>query len=92
MAVPDVLPSFPPVRWAAAYGSAALRQSGYKPGGGSMVDYVFVVDDPYEWHSQNLARNPRHYAGLMRLCGAGVVSFVQVGGRFFSVALIRAAS
>ena len=50
--VPYVLPTFPPVRWAAAYGSAALLQSGYKKGGGSMVDYVFVVDSAVEFYAR----------------------------------------
>jgi mitochondrial translocator assembly and maintenance protein 41 len=74
--VPDVLPAFPPVRWAAAYGSAALQQAGYSTKNNSMVDYIFAVDSPADWHRGNIAANPSHYSSLKWL-GAGVVGHVQ---------------
>ena len=74
--VPDVLPSFPAVRWAAAYGSAALRQAGYKKKNDSMIDYLFAVDAPREWHAANMAANPQHYS-FLRYLGAGAAARVQ---------------
>lgn len=76
LAVPDVLPRFPPVRWAAAYGSAALQQAGYKPKNNSMIDYVFAVDSPAEWHAANIAANPSHYS-FLKYFGSGVVGHAQ---------------
>ena len=49
LAVPDVLPHFPKVRYAVAYGSSAFQQAGYPVKHGSMVDYIFAVDSPSEW-------------------------------------------
>ena len=74
--VPDVLPSFPAVRWAAAYGSAALRQAGYKKKNDSMIDYLFAVDAPREWHAANMAANPQHYS-FLRYLGPGAAARVQ---------------
>jgi translocator assembly and maintenance protein 41 len=74
--VPNVLPGFPPVRWAAAYGSAALQQAGYKPKNNSMVDYIFAVDSPADWHRGNIAANPSHYS-FLKWMGSGVVGHVQ---------------
>jgi uncharacterized membrane protein YgcG len=40
---------------------------------GPMVDFIFVVDDPEEWHARNLERNARHYSAVAWL-GAGAVA------------------
>ena len=88
--VPNVLPSFPRVRWAAAYGSAALLQAGYKKKGGSMIDYVFVVDSSRDWHRENIRENPQHYSWLMKWCGADVVGWIQdhIGGGVYYNTLV----
>jgi len=73
--VPNVLPHFPEVRWAMAYGSAAFAQHGQSQASAhSMVDYVFAVEDPRAWHAENLERNPAHYSWLARTAGAGWVA------------------
>ena len=36
---------------------------------GSVVDFVFAVDDPLEWHAENMEVNPHHYAGHLRMLG-----------------------
>ena len=74
--VPDVLPHFPPVRYAAAYGSSAFQQAGYPAKHGSMVDYIFAVDNVQEWHQENMSRHPSHYSWLSWF-GSSVVAYVQ---------------
>lgn len=63
---------FPQVRFAAAYGSAVYPAG--RPS--SMVDLVFAVDKPFEWHSQNLEQNYTHYSGI-RVLGAKSIASVQ---------------
>lgn len=41
-----------------------------------MIDFLFVVDDPQQWHAANLQRNPGHYSGL-RYLGSRAVTAVQ---------------
>ena len=41
-----------------------------------MLDLVFAVDDPLEWHKQNLSRNRRHYSFLRNL-GPGRITALQ---------------
>ena len=41
-----------------------------------MLDLVFVVDDPIEWHAENLQQNWRHYS-FLRYLGTGTVARVQ---------------
>ncbi|KAJ1482965.1 hypothetical protein T484DRAFT_1802134 [Baffinella frigidus] len=50
-----ILETVPPVAFAAAYGSAVMKQAGYA--GSNMVDYIFAVDDAVAWHAENWARN-----------------------------------
>ncbi|XP_070557533.1 phosphatidate cytidylyltransferase, mitochondrial-like isoform X3 [Ptychodera flava] len=59
-----------------AYGSAVFQQSGYSRTASKMVDFVFVVDNPYEWHRKNLGMNKNHYSFLKYL-GAHRVSTIQ---------------
>ena len=39
-----------------------------------MVDFIFVVDDPEEWHALNLERNASHYSALRRLGPAALAA------------------
>jgi translocator assembly and maintenance protein 41 len=39
----------------------------------TMVDYVFAVRSPLEWHSENMRRNPSHYAPHLRVLGPSAV-------------------
>ena len=36
---------------------------------GKMLDVVFAVDDPLEWHTENLSVNREHYS-FMKVLGA----------------------
>jgi translocator assembly and maintenance protein 41 len=73
------LSQMPSMRYAIAYGSGAVRQKGYSDAdqAKTMVDFVLAVDDSETWHRDNLAANPHHYSGAMRLLGAGAVHKVQ---------------
>jgi len=58
-----------------AYGSGIFHQAGKfnkKP----MLDLIFAVENPTEWHKHNLQLNRRHYS-LVRLGGATLISKVQ---------------
>ena len=41
-----------------------------------MIDFIFVVEDPIQWHTDNLARHPNHYSFLKYL-GAEFICTVQ---------------
>lgn len=70
----SLLPCFPDCSYAFAYGSAVFAQKDQAPG--KMVDLVFIVDDPFQWHSQNLEINPSHYSALKHL-GPKLISYIQ---------------
>jgi translocator assembly and maintenance protein 41 len=59
-----------------AYGSGVFQQQGHKDVSKNMLDFIFVVDNPQEWHRKNLARNPKHYSFLKYL-GAHNVANIQ---------------
>ena len=43
---------------------------------GDMLDFIMAVDDPVDWHQQNLDHNPTHYS-LLRYSGLRGVVAVQ---------------
>ena len=43
---------------------------------GKMLDLVFVVGDPEQWHEENMKRNHAHYS-FMKWLGPSTVSLVQ---------------
>lgn len=81
----EILKLVPKVSFAAAYGSAVIKQDGYA--GSGMVDYIFAVDRPDQWHSENLRMNGfRHYSPLGALGGSGVAMIQKLGaGVYFNV-------
>lgn len=68
-----------PIAYAFAYGSGVFKQKGYenekkKP----LVDYVFAVDDPLEWHRLNFKQYSNHYSGLGKMShSAKILSMIQ---------------
>jgi hypothetical protein len=44
-----------------------------------VVDFVFAVDDPYEWHRANMRLNPSHYAPHLRALGGWAVAALADG-------------
>ena len=73
-----------------AYGSGVFQQVGHNPPKGNMTDLIMAVNDPLEWHKQNIDRNPSDYAGLMRVFGANAVAQMQCkwGSRLYFNTLI----
>ena len=52
-ALKAILEAFPPTRFAFAYGSGVFEQPGhYTQRAGRLLDFIFAVDDPHEWHKQ----------------------------------------
>jgi hypothetical protein len=72
--VSSVLATLPPARHAFAYGSAVLRDASVS-NAERALDVVVVVDDPAQWHAENMEMNPSHYAGHMRASGVRGVDF-----------------
>ena len=76
--------TFPEVEFAFGYGSGVFPQKDRDAhvlknvkSSAPMVDMVFAVNDPETWHLENLKMNPKHYAVLPRILGAGAVTTVQ---------------
>lgn len=68
-----------PISYAFAYGSGVFQQKGYennkkKP----LVDYIFAVENPLNWHSINFKQYKNHYSGFGKLSNnANVLSWIQ---------------
>ena len=63
-----VLQQFPPVAHAFAYGSGVFRQPGLYPLGSGdrpMLDFIFAVDAPAQWHAQ-VRSNHRRSASVQQ--------------------------
>jgi translocator assembly and maintenance protein 41 len=43
-----------------------------------MLDLMFVVENPYQWHAQNIAQNPSHYSFVQHF-GSNFVARFQEG-------------
>lgn len=87
-----VLEDVPHVEHAFAYGSGVIVQpdlydksSTNRP----MLDFIFAVDDPLEWHAQNLEQNRQHYSILGSLGPKPVVwTAERLGaGTYFNTAV-----
>eukprot|EP00750_Incisomonas_marina_P021870 INCI4777.1.p1 GENE.INCI4777.1~~INCI4777.1.p1 ORF type:complete len:393 (-),score=56.24 INCI4777.1:795-1973(-) len=68
--------SLPRTEFQMAYGSAVFRQAGYAADDKPMVDFLLAVEDPVDWHRQNLARNAHHYS-FLKYFGAAAISSIQ---------------
>ncbi|KAJ1407372.1 mitochondrial matrix Mmp37 [Ochromonadaceae sp. CCMP2298] len=76
----QLLSHFPPVEFAFAYGSGVVEQSGYTyehPAHLPMLDAVLVVDNPTQWHTDNMHQNPSHYSPLIPVGPRLVASFQE---------------
>lgn len=67
---------FPLPLFAFAYGSGAVTQDGYNPADRPMLDLVFVVENPDQWHRLNLKQNRHHYS-IIGSFGSSIVTRVQ---------------
>ncbi|CAK7335932.1 unnamed protein product [Dovyalis caffra] len=61
----------PPVEFSCVYGSSLHPNNNDKS---SMVDYIIGVSDPEQWHSENMESNEDHYAWMVSLGGAKLIT------------------
>jgi translocator assembly and maintenance protein 41 len=80
----DILRQFPPIEFAFAYGSGVIAQDGYDYSKQNkaelpMLDMIFAVDDPAEWHRLNLIINRDHYSSIIPnfLLSGNLLSYLQ---------------
>ncbi|KAL3833823.1 hypothetical protein ACJIZ3_008559 [Penstemon smallii] len=70
----NLLETLPPVEFCCIYGSSLHPNNFDKT---SMIDCILGVEDPLQWHAQNLEMNREHYASWMvHLGGARLITKV----------------
>jgi len=63
----NLVQSFSPgLRYVCAYGSGVFKQTGHASIKENMIDLIFVVNDAFTWHQQNLTKYPNHYSFLKK--------------------------
>jgi len=74
----QILSHFPQkhLKYAFAYGSGVFQQHGNLETSKNMIDFVFAVDNPVQWHSENMINNRSHYSVLSRF-GPKYISYIQ---------------
>lgn len=56
---------------------------------GKMLDLIFAVDDPLEWHQDNLQWNSHHYSFLRHFGPDAIVKLQRVpAGVFYNTLLV----
>ena len=50
---------------------------------GDMLDFIMAVDDPVDWHQQNLDHNPTHYSFLRYSGPRGVAAVQKWAGQIY---------
>nr|CAD7424045.1 unnamed protein product [Timema monikensis] len=63
-----------------AYGSGAIKQAGSNDLNTNMIDIIFTVETPDEWHSENIQINPKHYSWLRWLGHNAVANYQEHWG------------
>ncbi|XP_014217603.1 phosphatidate cytidylyltransferase, mitochondrial [Copidosoma floridanum] len=75
----SILQDFPKsTKFCFAYGSGVFKQLNEPTK--NMLDLIFVVRNPYQWHTENLIKNPNHYAQPLKLLGPKAIAKVQESG------------
>ena len=75
--IADVIQQFPPIQFAFAYGSGVVVQGGYnynKAKALPMIDFIFAVNDPLEWHTINKLFNADHYSSIIPMSGESIAN------------------
>lgn len=65
------------IKFCFAYGSGVFKQDNND--NENMLDLIFVARNSNKWHSENLQRNPGHYAQPLKFFGHKVITKVQEG-------------
>ena len=53
-----------------------------------MLDMVFAVDNPLEWHEENLKRNRHHYSFMGHLGSRGITSLQKLSAGVYYNTLV----
>ena len=88
-----ILQEFPKnLKFCFAYGSGVFKQQKSEPSK-NMLDLIFVVRNPYQWHADNMNMNPDHYAQPLKLFGHKAIAKVQEtwGAKIYYNTLIKTA-
>ncbi|OXU28962.1 hypothetical protein TSAR_015792 [Trichomalopsis sarcophagae] len=86
----NILREFPRnMKFCFAYGSGVFKQK--SDPASNMLDLIFVVRNPYQWHAENMNKNPEHYAQPLRFLGHKAVAKVQEtwGAKIYYNTLIK---
>ncbi|XP_011496988.1 PREDICTED: phosphatidate cytidylyltransferase, mitochondrial [Ceratosolen solmsi marchali] len=77
--VKTILQDYPKnIKFCFAYGSGVFKQK--VDSFNNMLDLIFVVHNPCQWHFENINKNPTHYAQPLRFFGHKVITKVQESG------------
>lgn len=71
---------YKPDVFAMGYGSGVFPQNGYSMDENPMVDLVFGVKDPKEWHKQNMREHPEDYSTFARTFGSTITAKIAETG------------
>jgi translocator assembly and maintenance protein 41 len=75
----NILRDFPKnIKFCFAYGSGVFKQK--IDSSNNMLDLIFVVRNPYQWHFENINKNPTHYAQPLRFFGHKAIAKIQESG------------
>ncbi|CAL1548510.1 unnamed protein product [Lymnaea stagnalis] len=73
----NIVEDFPEgIQMAFAYGSGVFQQHNSLEKTRNMLDFIFVVDKPKKWHSQNLEKHSHHYSFLKKF-GPHTIARIQ---------------
>ena len=53
-----------------------------------MLDLVFAVDSPLEWHEENIKRNKHHYSFMQHLGSKGITSLQKLSAGVYYNTLV----
>lgn len=68
-----------PIKFSIGYGSGVFEQTGYKKSKKPQIDMIHMVDNPAEFHEQNLKQFSGHYSGI-RMFGPAIILKIQEYG------------
>lgn len=88
-----ILSKFPQGSFCFAYGSGVKKQVGYDdvlpssakketkpPKKPVMIDFLITVENSYQWHSQNMLKNPSHYSSMSMFGSSFIARYQETYG------------